>query len=97
MKSKLPPPLTGAQVRLLKELTMFRGVICFRKSHSLIHEWRYFLVTPKQTFLIPNTNTVTALIRKGALVPELSDKEFAVQLALGTIDHRVYKQPRNRK
>jgi len=44
-----------------------------------------------------NRRTVKALINKGVIVSVLSDKEFAVQLALGTTDHRVYKLPGNCK
>lgn len=35
--------------------------------------------------------TIRCLIHKGALITELSDKEFAIQLALGTVDCRMYK------
>ena len=35
--------------------------------------------------------TIKSLIRKKVLVPTMSNKEFAVQFALGTIDYRDYK------
>ena len=35
--------------------------------------------------------TIRCLIRKKILVPMMDDKEFAMQFALGTIDHRIYK------
>jgi len=31
------------------------------------------------------------LLKKGYIIPELSDKEYKIQIALGSIDYRVYK------
>ena len=31
------------------------------------------------------------LLKKGYIIPELSDKEYKIQIALGSIDCRVYK------
>ena len=35
--------------------------------------------------------TIRCLIRKKVLIPIMADKEFAIQLALGSIDYRIYK------
>lgn len=35
--------------------------------------------------------TIKCLIRKKILIPDLSNKEFDVQVALGTITHRTYR------
>ena len=37
-----------------------------------------------------NQETIRCLIHKKVLIPTMSDKEFAVQLALGTVDYRIY-------
>ena len=94
--SKLPPHLTVAQTTLLEEIILFkREIVCHRKWKRRIEVWRYYSVDPIFDHEYPlsgrKTNIVKALIRKGVLVSEMSDKEFAIQFALGTIDHRVYK------
>ncbi|KKL77041.1 hypothetical protein LCGC14_2038830 [marine sediment metagenome] len=96
--SKLPPPLTEAQRHLLMDIHLFRGIIHFRESRIHPPLWGYYLVKyykEKDPYSVPrNRRTVESLIHKGALIPELSDKEFAVQLALGTVNCRVYRLPR---
>ncbi len=42
-----------------------------------------------------NQETIKCLIHKKVLTPTMSNKEFAIQLALGTADHRVYKLPKD--
>ena len=41
--------------------------------------------------IIPHQASVKVLIRKGIIVPTISDKEWKVQIALGTADERVWK------
>ena len=92
---KLIPPLTDSQRYLLYDIIMYKGVIHFRKL-PYSKKWVYSIVwnrNQRLDYTTENTNVVRALIRKSALVPEISDKEFMVQMALGTTDHRVYKMP----
>ncbi|KKL77042.1 hypothetical protein LCGC14_2038840 [marine sediment metagenome] len=35
--------------------------------------------------------TIKCLIHKKVLIPTLSNKEFAIQFALGTMDYRIYE------
>ena len=39
----------------------------------------------------PNTSSVKALIRKNIIIPTISNKEWEVQIALGTAEERVWK------
>lgn len=41
--------------------------------------------------------TTEALIRKGILIPEIPDKEFAVQQAIGSMKHRLYHLANRKK
>ena len=94
--TKLPPPLTDAQRYLLYDIKTYKGVVHFRKPLGA-KKWLYSIVWncyQRLDYTTANTNVIKALIRKGALVPEISNKEFEVQLALGTTDHRVYKLPK---
>ncbi|KKL45966.1 hypothetical protein LCGC14_2350380, partial [marine sediment metagenome] len=91
--SRLPPPLTKAQRYLLMELRLFAGVIHMKRCPvlgALEYSMLKYPGEPKAYEIHPDPRTIKALIHKGALVPELSDKEFAIQLALGTVDCRVY-------
>ena len=41
--------------------------------------------------IIPNISSVKALIRKNIIVPTITDKEWEVQIALGTADERKWE------
>lgn len=41
--------------------------------------------------IIPHTSSVKALIKKKLIVPTISNKEWEVQIALGTAEERVWK------
>ena len=91
-------PLTYAQANLLENMERFpEGVIVFYKPRYY-KIWRYFIALRSLDGCIysretpVNTNMVKCLIRKGVLVPEISNKEWEVQVALGTAPKgRVYK------
>lgn len=42
-------------------------------------------------YYAPHASSVKALIRKNIIVPTISNKEWEVQIALGTADERVWK------
>jgi len=86
--------LTAAQQYIVKLIRDLKGgfiyVSCRRK-------WKYYLardtgepIIHTRHYRIRHPQTIRALIRKGVLIPEMDDKEFEVQLALGSIDWRVY-------
>lgn len=54
---------------------------------------RWFLVTsPNSKLSEPFPDTIGEdLIRSKQIIPELSEEEYQVQLALGSTDYRVYK------
>ncbi len=94
MKSSLPPPLTYTQEWFVKHM-MRKQVVYFKKSKRT-GQWVYYRVwlgRKEEPLYITNTNTVKALIRKNAIVPTMSDKEFKIQYALGVIDYREYRLP----
>ena len=105
MKNKRPKiiQLTDAQADLLEDVERCtysgsEGVILFTNDTPR-KVWRYFIahrysntdVRP-HTIYAANANMVKCLIHKGVLVPEISNEEWKVQVALGTAPKgRVYK------
>ena len=82
---------------LIRYILSRGGVIHLQKC--LLHtpwvgKWRYFIVDQQNRRTLQLTPTdaeaIEKLIANGDLISELSDKEFAIQLALGTVEHRVY-------
>ena len=97
--------LTDAQESLLEDIERYtgsksEGVILFTNDTPR-KVWRYFIAHRySSTDIRPHTiyaasmKAVKELIRKGVLVPEISNKEWEVQVALGTMPNgRVYKLP----
>ena len=105
MKNKRPKvvPLTDDQADLLEDIKRCtgngsEGAILFT-NNTPCKVWRYFIVhrysntdIRPHTIYAANAKVVKELIRKGVLVPEISNKEWKVQEALGTAPRgRVYK------
>lgn len=95
--------LTDAQQDIVKLIQDLKGGFIYVDYSRRLHKWRYFLMRddgkpidfvnkcrPPSILRIKRPQTIRALIRKGVLIPEMDDKEFEVQLALGSIDWRVY-------
>ena len=105
MKNKRPKiiRLTDAQENLFEDIKRCtysgsEGVILYT-NNTPRKVWRYFIahrysnadIRP-HTIYATNMKVVKELIRKGVLVPEISNKEWKVQVALGTAPRgRVYK------
>lgn len=41
--------------------------------------------------IIPHNASVKVLVRRGIIIPTISDKEWKIQIALGSIDERIWK------
>jgi len=54
-------------------------------NHSTKPYWHH-----EEPMWVYGSETIKCLIRKGVLITELSSKEFEVQKALGTMDHKIY-------
>jgi len=85
---------------LLIDILNRGGVVHLRKIELSTRSWRlgysqwlYFIAEQKNGALQligTDTRDIKKLISSGDLIPELSDKEFSIQLALGTVNCRVY-------
>lgn len=93
--NKLPPRLTGAQTDIVKSVHSLPGGFILGEVNIHPGKWTYYLTrdmghTFNKGLPIKYPQTIKALIRKGVLIPEVDDKEFEVQFALGVVDWRVY-------
>ena len=85
--SKLPT-LTEAQLRMVRFI-INTGDIADHLAHKC---WTFCCPTSNGLMWIPNNynDAIRALISMRILVPEITDKEFKVQHALGTLNIRRY-------
>ena len=79
----LPEP----QERIINAMSMCSDLIQVY-SHS---QRKLFWDMTGMQGIIPYANAVKALIRKKLIVPTISNKEWEVQMALGTAEERVWK------
>lgn len=60
-----------------------------RPKHA--HQWFFVLSSKSKQSTHTHSGVCNYLVEHGLIVPELSDAEYKVQLALGSIDYREYK------
>jgi len=95
---KAPAHLTNTQRYVVEKMTELKGSFIYYNCSKRSLEWKYYLGQKGQSksafFGVRHPQTIDALIRRGVLIPEMSDEEFEIQFALGSIDHRIYNLPK---